>query len=271
MTNSVAILSDSIHDIGDAISIGFSYFMEKKSKKEADEKHTFSYNRYSILSSAITAGVLIAGSAIVIVNSILRIINPLPINYNGMLIFAIVGVIVNSIAMFATKDGATLNQRAVNLHMLEDVLGWVIVLIGAIIMKFTNFTLLDPILSIGVAIFVLISGISMFKSAANIMVEKAPKGIRTEKVKKNILKVKGVKDIHHFRIWSLDENNIYAIMHLVVEDNFKKKNEIREILHKEGITNTTIEIEKEDESCNEPEEVEEKCSDCGHHHHHHHH
>ena len=143
-TGSVAIVSDAIHDIGDAASIGISYFLEKKSKKQPDEAYTYGYARYSVIGSVITTLILLFGSCVVIYNAIGRILSPTEINYNGMIIFAVVGVGVNLAAALFTRDGHSLNQKAVNLHMLEDVLGWIVVLIGALVMRFTGFTWLDP-------------------------------------------------------------------------------------------------------------------------------
>ena len=162
-TNSVAILTDSIHDLGDALSIGISYFLEKKSKKKPDKNHTYGYIRYSVIGSIITTVILLVGSCFVIYESIKRIMNPVVVNYDGMIIFAIFGVVINTIASIVTKDGDSLNQRAVNLHMLEDVLGWVVVLIGSILMKFTDIYLIDSILSIGVAIFILFHSLKNLK------------------------------------------------------------------------------------------------------------
>ena len=134
-TNSVAILSDSIHDLGDAISIGISYFMEKKSKKHADKKYTYGYIRYSVLGGVITTTILLVGSILVIIGAIKRLLSPVELNYKGMIIFAIVGIVLNTIAAFVTRDGESINQKSVNLHMLEDVLGWIVVLIGSIVMN----------------------------------------------------------------------------------------------------------------------------------------
>ena len=148
-TNSISILSDSIHDFGDAVSIGISYFMEKKSKMHADNKYTYGYIRYSVLGGVITTTILLVGSILVIIGSIKRIINPVEVNYNGMIIIAIIGVLLNFIAAYVTREGDSINQKAVNLHMLEDVLGWVVVLIGAIVMNFTDIRIIDSIMSIG--------------------------------------------------------------------------------------------------------------------------
>ena len=188
-TNSIAIISDAVHDFGDSISIGVSYFLEKKSKKKPDNKYTFGYTRYSVLGAIITNTILIIGSTLVIYNAIERIINPVAINHNGMIIFAIVGAVVNIIAAYATKEGDSLNQKAVNLHMLEDVLGWIVVLIGAIVIKFTNFTLIDPILSILVAIYILSNAIKSYKKIFNLFLEKTPEDIKIEELKHHILEI----------------------------------------------------------------------------------
>ena len=151
ITGSVAIMSDAVHDIGDAASIGVSYLLEKKGEK------------YSLIGAFITTLTLLIGSCVTIYNAIGRLIDPTQINYDGMIVFAIVGVCVNLCAAYFTREGDSLNQKAVNLHMLEDVLGWLVVLVGAVVMRFTDFSLLDPIMSIGVSAFILINAIRNLK------------------------------------------------------------------------------------------------------------
>ena len=163
LTGSVAIMSDAVHDIGDAVSIGASYFLERKSKKQPDEIYTYGYKRFSVMGSLITTVILLVGSAVVVYNAVLRIINPIEIDYRGMILFAVIGVAVNLVATFFTKDGHSLNQKAVNLHMLEDVLGWIVVLIGAIVMRFTDFAIIDPLMSIGVSVFIFVNAIKNLK------------------------------------------------------------------------------------------------------------
>ncbi len=159
-TGSTAIFSDSVHDLGDAVSIGISYFLERKSARSTDEK---AKEHYSRIGGILTSGVLIVGSVAAIFNAVRRLFNPVQLNYDGMLVFALVGVVVNLAAAFVTHGGENTNIRAVNLHMLEDVLGWVTVLIGAIVMKITDFAYIDPIMSIGVALFVLINALKILK------------------------------------------------------------------------------------------------------------
>ena len=272
-TGSVAIISDSIHDIGDAASIGIAYFLERKSKKKPDEKYTYGYIRYSILGSLITTLILIIGSSFVIYNSVLRILNPVEINYDGMILFAVFGVIVNFLAATFTREGDSLNQKSVNLHMLEDVLGWVIVLIGAIIMKFTDISLIDPILSIGVAAFILISALKTLKEIVDIFLEKTPDGVNLEEIKEHIISIDEVLDVHHIHIRSIDGYRNYATMHVVFEGKLPEvKAKVKEELAEHGIEHTTIEFEEKDEACDCKEcEIKGECGTCDHHHHHHHH
>ena len=176
-TGSVAIISDAIHDIGDAAGIGMSYFLEKKSKKQPDAQYTYGYMRYSVIGSVITMLILLVGSLLVVYNAIGRILAPTDIHYDGMIVFAIVGVLVNFLAAFFTREGGSLNQKAVNLHMLEDVLGWLVVLIGAVVMRFTDLRILDPIMSIGVAAFILINAIRGLREALSLLLECAPHGL----------------------------------------------------------------------------------------------
>lgn len=269
-TNSVAIISDSIHDIGDAASIGISYFLEKKSKKQPDKTHTYGYLRYSVIGSIITVLILLIGSVLVVVNAVNRIFNPQEINYNGMIIFAVIGVVVNFLAAFFTRHGESLNQKAVNLHMLEDVLGWAVVLIGAVVMKFTDFKLIDPILSICVAVYIFVHAFSHLKEALDLFLVKTPHGIDIEEIKHHLKEVDGVLDVHHIHIWSMDGNSNYATMHIVTNgDPSTVKKAVKEEMHHHGINHTTIEIESENEQCEE-----KHCrtnSDCHHHHNHHHH
>ena len=270
-TNSISIISDAVHDFGDALSIGISLVLEKISKKKPNETYTYGYVRYSVLGALITTIVLTLGSIFVIIGGINRILNPETINYNGMIIFAIFGVIINFLAAYFTKEGDSLNQKAVNLHMLEDVLGWVVVLIGSILMKFTDISLIDSIMSIGIALFILINAFKNMKSILDLFLEKTPKNISVEEIKKHLLEIRGIIDVHHVHIWSIDGYNNYSTMHVVTDEkNIKElKNKIREEMNEHGICHTTIEIEDKDDICDEKECEIKVNNEIGHHHHHH--
>ena len=267
-TNSVAIISDSVHDLGDSLSLGISYFLERKSKKGPNEKYTYGYIRYSVLGSIITTIILIVGSIFVIYNAYERIWNPTIINYNGMILFAIVGVIINICAVYFTRRGDSLNQKAVNLHMLEDVLGWIIVLIGAVVIKFTELVVIDPIMSILVAIYIFMHAIKNLKVALYLFLEKTPNDINIEKIKEDLLKIKNIIDVHHIHIWSIDGYNNYATMHIVSDDDsIKVKQEVRNKLKEYKISHVTIEIENTKERC-EDKYCHVENNEIAHHHHH---
>ena len=269
-TNSVAILSDSVHDLGDALSIGISYFLERKSKKGADNKYTYGYIRYSVLGGVITTTILLVGSILVIVGAIKRILNPVDVNYSGMIVFAVFGVVLNFIAAYVTREGDSINQRSVNLHMLEDVLGWVVVLIGSIIMNFTDIRVLDSIMSIGVSTFILVHSLRNLKEVLDLFLEKTPHDVDIEEVKKHLLEIKDVEDIHHIHVWSIDGYNNYATMHIVTKSKnvAEVKRQIREELAEHHICHAILETE--DEVCDDVECHVETSHEEHHHHHHHH-
>ena len=264
---SVAIISDSLHDFGDALSIGIAYILEKKSIKKPDDKYTYGYIKYSVMGSIITTVILITGSFFVIYESVKRFFHPVEINYNGMILMAIFGVIVNLIAGYKTKDGDSINQKAVNIHMLEDVLGWIVVLIGSILMKFTDVSVIDSILSICVAVFILFVSIRNMKAVFDIFLEKTPDSINIDEVKEHLLNIKGIKNVHHIHIRTIDGYSNFATLHAVVKKyDHEIKDKVKKELKKFGISHSTVEIELENEDCND-----EKCHvDHGKIHHHHH-
>ena len=270
LTGSVAILSDAVHDMGDAASIGLAYFLERKSRKKPDNSYTFGYGRYSVLGAAVTDGILIVGSLLVAYRGITRIITPVEINSKGMMIFAVVGFAANLIAAFFTRGGESLNQRAVNLHMLEDVLGWAVVLIGSVVIRLTGFYIIDPIMSIGVAVFILIHALKSFGRIIDLFLEKAPEGIDMQEIKNHLLEIEGVADVHHIHLRSFDGESIFASLHVVVEGNAAAvKKAVKDELKAHGISHATVETETEGEACGERECVIEKREDHSHHGHHH--
>ena len=243
-TGSVAIASDAVHDFGDAISIGLSYIFEKISKKNPDDKYTYGYARFSVLGGLITVFILTVSSIAVIYSAVLRILHPTPINYNGMLLFACMGLFVNAIATYCTHGGKSINQKAVNLHMLEDLLGWLIVLIGAIVIRFANLPILDPILSIFVAVFILYHCIKKLIEIFRIFLIKAPNEIDLKQLKNDIKTIDGVIDAYHLHVWTLDGENHCATLHIVVKKmDAKIKRQAKEKMKTYGIIHATVDME----------------------------
>ena len=280
-TNSVSIISDSIHDLGDAISIAISWVLEKKAEKKPNKKYTFGYTRYSVLGALITSTVLFIGSSIMIYNSIIRIISPKPVNYDGMLIFAILGLLANGIGAFVTSRGDRLNQKAVSLHLLEDVLGWVAVLVASIVMKIADISILDPILSICISVYILVHVFGNFKRIFSIFLQKAPENVDVDCYIKEVMEDnQQIEDIHHIHLWALDDVNNCMSCHVVFPNNInisiikKIKKKMKQEAKHHNISHITIEVEFENERC---EDI--MCSVCSnndahshhcHHHHHHH-
>lgn len=269
-TGSVAILSDALHDLGDAMSIGLSLFLERKSKRAPDHTHTYGYTRYSVLGGLITTVILLVGSVLVVINAVNRILNPTTINYDGMIVFAIVGAGVNLCAAFFTREGDSLNQKAVNLHMLEDVLGWLVVLAGAVIMRFTDLAIIDPLMSIGVAVFILINAWGTLGEVLDLFLVKTPKNIHIHELEEHLTHLEDVEGVHHLHVWSLSGQEAYATLHAVTTgDPHRVKEAIRAEMMEHGIFHVTIELEQPGEHCHELTcQPHQECT-CGHHHHHH--
>lgn len=247
---SVAILSDAMHDFGDACSIGIAYFLEKKSKKSPDQNYTYGYARYSVLGGAITTLILVIGSIVVIFHAISRFFNPKPIQSSGMLLFACFGVIANLIAAWCTHEKGSVNQKAVNLHMVEDVLGWVVVLIGALIIHFTGFRFLDPLLSIGVSLFILYHAAENLRDVMYIFLEKTPAGISVAEIQERLTAQDGILDVHHIHIWSIDGIHHSASMHIRTNrDGHTIKEFVRHTLADYQICHITLELETPEEIC----------------------
>ena len=269
LTGSIAISSDALHDLGDAISIGLSLGLERLSQKGPDKKYTYGYYRYSVLGGTIQSVILLCGSVFVAYSAICRFVAPQPVDYTGMLFMADVGFSVNFAAAWFTSGEGSINQRAINLHMLEDVLGWAVVLVGAVVMRFTDWGFIDPALSLGLSLFIGVNALRNLKRVLDIFLEKTPAGIDPEEITHHLEGIPGVESIHHLHIWSMDGYRNSATMHAVVTTEFGAvKQAIKEELAEHGIAHATIEPERPGEHCEEtcchPAEHTE------HHHHHHH-
>ena len=246
ITNSISILSGAVHDLADAASIGTSYYLEKKSKHKPNYKYTYGYVRYSTLAAFITTIILLSGSLFVIYNAINRLFNPIDINYDGMIIIALIGILFNIIAVYKTKGGHSLNQEAVNLHLLQDALSWIIVLIGSILIKFTKINYIDSIMSLVISIYIIIHSLKHLKIILDLFLEKTPNNVNIRKIKKELLKNKNIISIDHIHVWSLDGYNNYATLHAIINNDEVEnmKEYIKDYLKKENISHSTIEIER---------------------------
>ncbi len=246
LTGSAAILSDALHDLGDAAGIGLSYALEKKSLRPPDDTHPNGYRRYSVLGGLLVTLILLGGSLGVMLHGVWRLLHPAPIHYDGMLLLALVGVAVNTAAALLTRRGDSLNRRAVSLHMREDVLGWVVVLAGAVVMKWTDLAILDPLLSMGVAVFILVHGLGNLREVSDLFLERTPRGVDMQALRERLSEVEGVASIRGLAVRSLDGERQEATLHLAVSgDAAAVKVLVRVVLAEQGIDRATIETDEQ--------------------------
>ena len=248
-TNSLAILSDALHDFGDSIALFVSWFFERGARRAPDARYTFGYQRLSLFSALFSAAVLVGGSIVIIFQAIPRFFNPEPVNAFGMVGIAIFGISFNGLGFFLLKRGESLNEKVLSWHLLEDVLGWVGVLAGGIIIFFWNFYLVDPIITVGLTVFILFNVTKNLKEAISILLQGVPKHINLEAVKQDLKTIKGVLEIHDIHIWSLEGETDVFTAHIVVDDESlekrpqQTKQTIKEMLLKHHIEHSTIELE----------------------------
>ncbi|GAB3199815.1 cobalt-zinc-cadmium efflux system protein [Pontibacter aydingkolensis] len=253
--NSVAILSDALHDLGDSLSLGLAWYFEKVAKRQSDAKFTFGYKRFSLLGAVINSVVLLVGSIIILTEAIPRIWNPEPVNAVGMMGFAVLGVVVNGAAVLRLKGGESINEKVVRLHLMEDVLGWVAVLIGGIILYFFDWPVIDPLLSLGITVFVLYNVVRNLRQSIKILLQGTPANISTENVKAKLKAMLHIASVHDLHIWTMDGTYNIMSVHAVVphtispEQTSALKQAIRKEMADIGISHVTIELEVPGEVC----------------------
>ncbi len=253
-TNSVAILSDAVHDLGDSISLGMAWFLQKKSTRRSDEYYSYGYRRFSLLGAVFISFILIISSVFILRESIIRISDPQTPNASGMLYLAILGIIVNGFAALRLKAGNSFNERAVSLHLLEDVLGWIAVLIVSIVLKFRNIPILDPILSIAITVWVLSNVYRNLRDTFKVLMQEVPQNIDVQKMLNRINSLRSVDSIHDFHLWSLDGHRNIMTMHIVTNENLPEngvqqlKQQIRDLASTFNIDHVTLELENKNES-----------------------
>ena len=254
-TNSLAILSDAIHDLGDSLSLGMAWYLETYARKDKDKKYSYGYRRYSLLSALINTVVLIVGSVFILSRAVTRLFNPEPVDAKGMILFAVLGIIVNGLAMLRLRGGKSLNAQVVAWHLIEDVLGWVAVLIMSIVLLFTDLYILDPIFSILITSFVLYNVIKNLRKTLALFLQAVPENMDLEMIENRLLAIDNVCSSHHTHIWSMDGEHHVLTTHLVVEEATSQdevlciKEDINKLSKEMDFLHTTVEIEYGDEKC----------------------
>lgn len=259
--NSVAIISDALHDLGDSLSLGLAWYFEKVAKRPRDQQYTFGYKRFSLLGAVINSVILLVGSFLVLSEAIPRLWNPEPVNAAGMVGFAVLGIAANGAAVLRLKGGTSLNEKVVRLHLLEDVMGWVAVLIGGIILYFFDFPIIDPLLSVGITMFVLYNVVRNLRQSMKILLQAKPSHIDPKEVEEKLVQLPGINSIHDLHIWTLDGTYNVLTLHAVVAPDTKfeqaeaLKKQVREAMAHIDIQHVTVELETTDEKCSHEEKI----------------
>ena len=243
---SSAVLADSVHDLGDAIAIGISALLETISNREEDNRYTLGYKRFSLLGALVTSIILMIGSVLVILENIAKIFHPQPVNDEGILWLGIIAITINILSSLVVGKGKTKNESILTLHFLEDTLGWVAVILMAIVLRFTDWYILDPLLSLVISFFILSKVFPRFWSTLKIFLDAVPEGVETGDLEKDLETLTNVKSVNQLSIWSMDglENN--AIIHICIKDWEKimeTKEAVRQFLEERGVQNITIEVD----------------------------
>lgn len=255
-TNSVAILSDALHDIGDSLSLGLSYFFEKKSVQGRDKDFSYGYKRFSLLGAFVSSMILVLGSVFIISEAIERLANPEETNAPGMLLLSFIGIAVNTIAMLRLKRGNSLSEKVVSLHFLEDVLGWAAIMIGSLVMMVADVPILDPVLSLLIAGYILFNIYKNLRLAFKIVLQGTPENVDLSEINRRIQSIPGVISTHDMHTWTMDGRFNVMTLHVVlnkkisIEEIQTVKDEIRHCVEHLNIQHLTIETELEDQSCN---------------------
>ncbi len=255
LTNSTAIMADAVHDLGDSLSIGLAWLLSRLGAKPANENYSYGYRRFSLLGSLINCIVLIVGSAWILSEAVPRLQNPeMPLT-EGMFGMAIFGILVNGLAAYKLSKGKSLNERVLNWHLLEDVLGWVAVLIVSIVLMFVDWPILDPILSIVFTLFIALNVIRNLWKTLRLFMQAVPDRELRQQVQTLLSDLNDVNDVHHLHLWSLDGEHHVLTVHLVIEKSLdsagqlKLKQKIAEALQPYDFEHTTIEFEFFNEVC----------------------
>lgn len=253
--NSVAVISDAIHDLGDSVSLGLAWYLDKKSKKGSTKTYTFGYARFSLLGALINSIVLIVGSFFVIWQAIERFIYPAMPNENGMLLFAAIGIVVNGYAAWKLSGGKSINEKVIKWHLLEDVLGWVAILVAAVVMKFYPSPYIDPALSLVITLYILYNVYKRLKETLELFLQRVPHEVNVKEMEGYILEIEEIHSVHHSHLWSLDgERHVFSI-HIKLKrienlnDLLHIKKQVKKILKKYHLEHQTIELELENEKC----------------------
>lgn len=255
LTGSISILSDALHDLGDSLSLGMAIYIERISNRGRDRHFSYGYKRFSLLSALLLSLMLLVGSGFVIYSAVGRLIEPSMPDVEGMLLLAVLGFGINGFAAWRMSRGQSLSERAIRLHLLEDVLGWAAVLVVSIVMYFVELPILDPLLSLAITGWMLYNVYFNLRDTFRILLQGVPSGVDTEGFEREVRSLDGVLDVHDLHLWTLNGEENIASVHAVYrrdlssEELAELKDHIRHIALEHQIHHITIELDTEGISC----------------------
>jgi len=254
LSNSVALLSDALHDMGDALAIAFAWFFARIGRRKRSESFSYGYKRFSLLSALINSLILIIGAVFMSILAVGRLQEPVVVQSKIMFLFAILGVLINGLAVWKIQKGKTMNEKVISLHLLEDLLGWCVVLIGSIIIYFTEWYILDPILALGISIWIFFHGIRSGSKATHLFLQGIPDNVDDVALVKDLQSIPEVLEIHDLHVWSLDGANNIGSCHVVVPREHwnqleQTKKGIRDKFSSHDVGHVTLELEMMGEDC----------------------
>jgi cobalt-zinc-cadmium efflux system protein len=253
--NSAAIMADAVHDLGDSFAIGLAWIFQILSVKAANQHYSYGYRRFSLLAALINSGILLVGAIWIVTVTLPRLFAPQMPNAQGMVVLAILGCLVNGYAVYKLSKGTSLNERALNLHLLEDVLGWVAILVVAVVLNFVDWPILDPILSLIFTVFIVYGAISILRSTGKVFLQAVPDQGVHQAIRQKLEHLDQVDGVHHLHLWSLDGEHHVLTAHLVLAEHLSAPSQkqlkatIATHLAEFNLAHTTIEFEWPGEVC----------------------
>lgn len=253
-TGSIAVLADALHDAGDVLVLGAAWWLQSVAMKGRDAAYSYGYGRYSMLGGWLTSAVLVVGALVMLAISISHLSKPELPNAPGMFGLAVFGLLMNGLAAWKLHGGASLNERGAYLHLLEDVLGWAAVLIGSVVIYFTGWAMVDPLLSIAISLYIMLNATRTLRKGTGILMQQIPPHVDQQLLRTQLMAIPDVVDLHDQHTWTLDGIYVVHSVHLVLATNDLEqallvKAKAREELMALGVHHATIELEWPHEQC----------------------
>ncbi len=254
-TNSIAILSDALHDAGDCLSLGLAWYLQTLSARRPDAVFTYGYRRFSTLGALLTGVVLVIGLAFIGFGAVQRLREPAEVRVPGMLALAVIGIAFNGFAAWRLRHGHSLSEQVASWHLLEDTLGWIAVLVGSIVMLIWNLPIIDPLLSLGISVLILWNVVRNLKKVSLVFLQSAPAGFDVAAFDRQMADIPAVIGSHHTYTWTLDGESHVFSTHLVLREGATRdeivaaQRRVHELLREQHFAHVTVEIELQGETC----------------------